>query len=250
MSACLFLSPSFHRTKRFGSIYNSLRCLFHYLFSTLHSCLYSYSLIFNITGSDHVRVAFTNMATDMISDSEYEGIETPNTPVPIDPDSVTTNSLQALQSEDQRKVMDIVDKLRRTGLSGIVELPQLVVCGDQSSGKSSVLEAITEIPFPRKENLCTRFATEIILRRSASSTSTITITPDKLRPKSEQAKLKSFSKSINDFSQLPDVIEEATLAMGLGVVGGINSRAFSRDVLSVEITGPARPQLYVAYYIC
>jgi GTPase SAR1 family protein len=81
----------------------------------------------------------------------------------IDDDAVTTSSLQALQSTDQRKVMDIVDKLRRTGLSGIVELPQLVVCGDQSSGKSSVLEAITEIPFPRKENLCTRFATEVCL---------------------------------------------------------------------------------------
>lgn len=80
---------------------------------------------------------------------------------PADPNAVTTNSLKALQSADQRKVMDIVDKLRRTGLSGIVELPQLVVCGDQSSGKSSVLEAITEIPFPRKENLCTRFATEV-----------------------------------------------------------------------------------------
>lgn len=85
-----------------------------------------------------------------------------NMPAPIDSEAVTTSSLQALQSADQRKVMDIVDKLRRTGLNGIVELPQLVVCGDQSSGKSSVLEAITEIPFPRKENLCTRFATEVI----------------------------------------------------------------------------------------
>ena len=44
-------------------------------------------------------------------------------------DAVTTNSLKALQSEDERKVMDIVDKLRRTGLSGVVELPQLVVSG-------------------------------------------------------------------------------------------------------------------------
>ncbi|KAJ4356211.1 uncharacterized protein N0V89_004241 [Didymosphaeria variabile] len=161
----------------------------------------------------------------------------------IDPDAVTTSSLRALQNEDQRKVMDIVDKLRRTGLSGIVELPQLVVCGDQSSGKSSVLEAITEIPFPRKENLCTRFATEIILRRAPNSTISITITPDKLRPKQEQTKLKSFSKTIDDFNQLPDIIEEATQAMGLGVVGGIGSRAFSRDVLSVQIDGPDRPQL-------
>jgi len=110
----------------------------------------------------YAKFLFTNMASGTSSDSDFEGVEMSTTPtVSIDPDSVTTSSLHALQSTDQRKVMDIVDKLRRTGLSGIVELPQLVVCGDQSSGKSSVLEAITEIPFPRKENLCTRFATEV-----------------------------------------------------------------------------------------
>ena len=62
------------------------------------------------------------------SDTGSDGAVTPITPVAIDPDAVTTSSLKALQSDDQRKVMDIVDKLRRTGLSGIVELPQLVVC--------------------------------------------------------------------------------------------------------------------------
>jgi hypothetical protein len=103
------------------------------------------------------------------------------------------------------------------------------------------LEAITEIPFPRKENLCTRFATEIILRRSPTSTISISITPDKLRPAEEQAKLKSFSKSIKDFKQLPDIMEGATEAMGLGMIG--TSRAFSRDVLSIQIDGPDRPQL-------
>jgi hypothetical protein len=88
-------------------------------------------------------------------------------------------------------------------------------------------------------------ATQIILRRSPTSTSTVTITPDKLRPEAERTKLKEFTKFIQDFSQLPHVIEEATIAIGLGVVGGISSRAFSRDVLSVEITGPHRPQLLV-----
>ena len=55
---------------------------------------------------------------------------------------------------------------------------------------------------------------QIILRRSPESTSTITITPDKNRPRSEPVKLKSFTKKIDDFGQLPDVIEEATLVMG------------------------------------
>jgi hypothetical protein len=83
---------------------------------------------------------------------------------------------------------------------------------------------------------------QISLRRSQASTSTVTITPDKNRLAMEINQLRSFHRSIDDFSQLPRVIDEATKAMGLGVVGR-NSRAFSRDVLSVEITGPTRPQL-------
>ncbi|CAI6342332.1 unnamed protein product [Periconia digitata] len=185
------------------------------------------------------------MSINTPNNSDYDDSDTPIAPVSIDPDAITTSSLKALQSTDQRKIMDIVDKLRRTGLNGIVGLPQLVVCGDQSSGKSSILEAITEIPFPRKENLCTRFATEIILRRSPSSTISITINPDKNRPKHEVTKLRSFHKSITNFLELPDIIEEATQVMGLGRVGEINSHAFSRDVLSVEICGPDRPQLSI-----
>jgi serine/threonine protein kinase len=39
-------------------------------------------------------------------------------------------------------------------------LPQIVACGDQSSGKSSVLDAITGLTFPKNLVTCTRFATE------------------------------------------------------------------------------------------
>jgi len=38
--------------------------------------------------------------------------------------------------------------------------------GDQSSGKSSALEAITRLPFPVDDTMCTRFATEVALHRS------------------------------------------------------------------------------------
>ena len=159
------------------------------------------------------------------------------------PGTIGSSSLDALQSKDSRKVMDIVDKLRRGGLSSELQLPQLVVSGDQSSGKSSVLEAITEIPFPRKENLCTRFATEIILRRATTASITTKITPDKQRPAEEQKTLDAFKSTIHDFSELPDLMEEATDLMGLGDDGNGVVRAFSRDVLSIEIAGPGRPHL-------
>lgn len=68
-----------------------------------------------------------------------------------------------------------------------------VACGDQSSGKSSVLEAITEIPFPRRENLCTRFATEIVLRRLPESFIATKIIPDKARQKKNRQSSKTSS---------------------------------------------------------
>jgi len=86
----------------------------------------------------------------------------------------------------------------KCGLESILSLPQLVVCGDQSAGKTSVLEALTEIPFPRNDNLCTRFATEIILRRASTNSLTIKIIPDAKRPSHEQTSIKAFQESITD----------------------------------------------------
>ncbi|KAF2708220.1 dynamin family protein-like protein [Pleomassaria siparia CBS 279.74] len=177
----------------------------------------------------------------MASDSS-NSVRTPSPEPPLDPEGVTTDSLEALQSDGQRRILDIVDQLRRQGLNSLVELPQLVVVGDQSSGKSSVLEAITEIPFPRKENLCTRFATEIILRRNAIPSISTRITPDKGRTLDEQTKLRAFKRVITDFTELPRIIDQATNAMGLEEVG-TSDKAFARDVLTVEISGPSRPQL-------
>lgn len=51
-------------------------------------------------------------------------------------------------------------ELQRLDSKHEFDLLQLVVCGEQSAGKSSVLEAITCIPFPRGEGTCTRFVTQ------------------------------------------------------------------------------------------
>ncbi|KAI1941147.1 hypothetical protein LOZ66_001655 [Ophidiomyces ophidiicola] len=158
--------------------------------------------------------------------------------IPPDVPVLTNSSLEALQNSEHRELMDLVDSLRRTGLSSVLQLPQIVVCGDQSSGKSSVLEAITEIPFPRRENLCTRFATEISMRREAKESIICKINPDGGRTEDELVKLRSFSRHIQTFEELPSIINDVTAVLGLN-----EHRAFAKDVLSIEICGPSRPQL-------
>jgi len=54
---------------------------------------------------------------------------------------------------------------------------KLVVVGDQSSGKSSLLESLTGIPFPRDVELCTRYATQITQRRDDTTHVEISIIP-------------------------------------------------------------------------
>ena len=156
-----------------------------------------------------------------------------------------TSSLEDLQTDEQRSVLDTVAQVRKCGLESILPLPQLVVCGDQSAGKSSVLEALTEIPFPRNDNLCTRFATEINLRRAPSDSLTIKIIPDAKRPSNEQATIKAFQEAITDFSELPRIMTAAMSVMDVdtGPASGSQPRAFARDVLSIEIEGSSRPQL-------
>ena len=62
-------------------------------------------------------------------------------------------------------LLDRIDKLFACNVGEYIDLPQLVVVGDQSSDKSSVLEGLTRLAFPRDSGLCTRFATQIIFRR-------------------------------------------------------------------------------------
>lgn len=107
-----------------------------------------------------------------------------------------TQDLRTLNLSDPAQMV-IIDKLRKLGIRDVV-LPQLVVVGDQSSGKSSVLEAITDFPFPRKLGLCTRFATNIILRRSAISSISISIIGGEGSGSPRTHEFDLFNKSFRD----------------------------------------------------
>lgn len=91
----------------------------------------------------------------------------------------------------------------------------------------------------RNDNLCTRFATEISLRREATNALELKIIPDEKRPKPEQEKMKGFSESITDLNELPRIMDKAMSIMGISD----GHSAFAEDTLSIEIQGPDRPQL-------
>ncbi|RYO91894.1 hypothetical protein DL764_008220 [Monosporascus ibericus] len=152
-----------------------------------------------------------------------------------------SNALSKLCSKDQLELLDAVDQLRLQGINKYVSLPQIIVCGDQSSGKSSVLEAISGVSFPISGNLCTRFPTELVLRRTPHISARITIVPHESRSESEQLALRGFQERLDGFADLPKLVESAKLAMGITTHG----KAFAKDILRIEITGPDRPHLTI-----
>lgn len=144
-----------------------------------------------------------------------------------------------LQSKDHGDLLNIIDDLRSQGISHYVDLPQVIVCGDQSSGKSSVLEAVSSIQFPRKDNLCTRFAMEVILRRGPETNANVSIVPGADRSEQEKARLLTFQRQDVKIEEFEALVHDAGSAMGLHC----DSRAFSNDILRVEVSGPSQPHL-------
>ena len=114
----------------------------------------------------------------------------------------------------------------------------MVVCGDQSAGKSSVLEGITGIPFPRQDGVCTKFATEIILHHDIAKTRiTATVIPHKSRSKVQREQCQEYCRVLKDFSELPEVIRDAGALMQLRGQGVEDGPAFAEDVLRIEVVG-------------
>ncbi|KAK3686472.1 hypothetical protein LTR37_019791 [Vermiconidia calcicola] len=157
------------------------------------------------------------------------------------PQAKTENGegLSALRSDKSVQRLEQISSLRARGVGENIDLPQLVVCGDQSAGKSSVLEGISGIPFPRDEGVCTKFATEVILEHSDTAASvSATVIPHNSRTDVTRTKLQAFHRSINDFSELPDVIASAGALMGLrGYGDNKDGPSFVEDVLRIKVTG-------------
>lgn len=77
---------------------------------------------------------------------------------------------------------------------------KLVVVGDQSSGKSSLLEGLTGLNFPIASELCTRFSTQIVLRRTSEDAGSIKVSilpgPSSNNDEEQKVHLRTFARTI------------------------------------------------------
>lgn len=93
--------------------------------------------------------------------------------------------------------------------------------------------------FPVKDSLCTRFATELILRRAEDTDIQTSIMPGPDRSDSERDRLASATFQMTEnHIDISDVIDRAKIVMKLP-----EGRTFSSDTLRVEISGPSQPNL-------
>ncbi|RYP71784.1 hypothetical protein DL771_004596 [Monosporascus sp. 5C6A] len=137
----------------------------------------------------------------------------------------------------QRELLDVISSIRDVQSLNI-ELPQIVVVGEQSAGKSSALEAITGIPFLKDVGACTRYPTEIRLRKADVESYRVKIIPDKKRDSETRKRLYSFGTRVNMNTPFKALFKAASDEISKYSIGFA-----THDTLVIDLAGKDKPHL-------
>jgi len=155
-------------------------------------------------------------------------------------------------------LINVVDKLHQLGLGGQLKPPRIVVGGNQSAGKSSVLEAISQVCLPRQAKTCTRCPIEIRLRPGDTWQCSVKLHfegKDKKEDKDKEDEHMDvdFGPLITNKAELGERISRAQKAVlnpqkdPLSFLNdlpeGKDEHAFTRDMVVLNISGPDLPAL-------
>ncbi|KAK2674730.1 Dynamin [Fusarium oxysporum f. sp. vasinfectum] len=143
--------------------------------------------------------------------------------------AIDLNVLGQLNTTESKAIHDICNKLSVCGINKRVKVSHIVVMGEESSGKSSVLQAISHLRFPTGENGCTRFATQVMFRQAPETRIDITIIFEDKSKKNRSLQNSGFQEY-----DLAHIIEEAKTIMEINRTG----KDFSKDLLRLTIEGP------------
>ncbi|XP_060898310.1 interferon-induced GTP-binding protein Mx-like [Labrus mixtus] len=136
------------------------------------------------------------------------------------------NTLNQQYEEKVRPCIDLIDSLRSLGVEKDLALPAIAVIGDQSSGKSSVLEALSGVALPRGSGIVTRCPLELKMKRKREGEEWF-----------GKISYQNHEEEIEDPADVEKKIREAQDEMaGVGV-------GISDDLISLEIASPDVPDL-------
>ncbi|EOA34740.1 hypothetical protein CARUB_v10022311mg [Capsella rubella] len=155
-----------------------------------------------------------------------------------DNNHVQTNAapIVSAYSDQIRPLLNTIDKLRSLNvMSEGIHLPTIVVVGDQSSGKSSVLESLAGISLPRGQNICTRVPLVMRLENSTSHVPEILL------------KFNNETITITDEDHISEAISKATDAIA-GTGKGVSDtpltlhvkKAGVPDITMIDLPGITR----------
>ncbi|XP_032211398.1 interferon-induced GTP-binding protein Mx1 isoform X1 [Mustela erminea] len=147
--------------------------------------------------------------------------------IPCDADLLEPeNSLCNHYEEKVRPCIDLIDSLRALGVEQDLALPAIAVIGDQSSGKSSVLEALSGVALPRGSGIVTRCPLVLKLKKVTNQ--------DEWRGK---VSYQDFEKEISDPSEV-----EAEINKAQNAVAG-EGQGISHELISLEVSSSHVPDL-------
>lgn len=175
-----------------------------------------------------------------------------------------TTTIEAL-GQRAKQLVNAVNKLEGAGIeaSGL-PLPKIVAIGDQSAGKSSLIEAISEIKVPRAAGTCTRCPLQISLVQDPVPSWKVTVHRKyqflgQPNPDNDFGPWQLLSQPEDVASvqlRSPEEVEQAIFNAQKAVLSPTDdpnkvlrgtkprrSVEFSPDVVKIEITGPSLPTL-------
>ncbi|KAA1470484.1 P-loop containing nucleoside triphosphate hydrolase protein [Dentipellis sp. KUC8613] len=74
-----------------------------------------------------------------------------------------------VSAEERQEALQLMNSLQGTGVRSDIDIPTIAVVGNQSSGKSSMIRAISGVTMPRDPGLCTRVPLECHLLHSENT---------------------------------------------------------------------------------
>ncbi|KAL1260063.1 hypothetical protein QQF64_007890 [Cirrhinus molitorella] len=151
---------------------------------------------------------------DKLTDYDSQGTESSFS------ESKTYGAFHNHFTESVQPLIELIDSMRLIGIDKDVNLPSIAVVGDQSSGKSSVLEALSGVALPRGSGIVTRCPLELKLRKLKKGqwSGTISYSDQK--------------ETFNDSLKVDNLVRKAQDQLAGNTVG------ICDDLITLEISSP------------